>query len=124
MKKFKVHRERVKEYFERRKEEKRQLILAKKNAKAKNSAAAQAGNYNRPRDDDLEVLDEAFELARRKRGLSPTNTTPDTMEKRQVIPWKHYANEKWQLNYIIITGSLHQRENEDQLHTTPWPHIV
>ena len=33
-KKFKVHRERVKEYFEKRKEEKRRLILAKKDAKA------------------------------------------------------------------------------------------
>ena len=81
MKKYEAHKEKRMEYYEKERRTRSRLLRAKKRAKAKNSSAAQAGNYNRPRDDDLEVLNEAYEMAKRDRDLSPSNVTSDTVMK-------------------------------------------
>jgi hypothetical protein len=78
MKKYKAHNEKMKVYYQNEERRKRRLIQARRNAKAKNSPAAQSGRYNRPRNDDQEVLDKAYEMAKRRRDLSPSNVTPDT----------------------------------------------
>ena len=86
MKKYEAHKEKMREYYESERRTRRRLIRARKRAKAKNSLAAQAGNYNQPRDDDLEVLNEAYEMAKRDRDLSPSNVIPDTVKKRLRSP--------------------------------------
>ena len=86
MKKYKAHHEKMKVYSQNEERKKRRLIQARRNAKAKNSPAAQSGRYNRPRNDDQEVLDKAYKMAKRRRDLSPSNVIPDTAKKRLRLP--------------------------------------
>jgi hypothetical protein len=86
MKKYEAHREKMREYYESERRMRRHRIRARRRATAKNSLAAQAGNYNRPRHDDREVLDEACEMAKRDRDLSPSSAIPDTVRKRWRSP--------------------------------------
>ena len=86
MKKYKAHRKKIREYYENQKRARRRRIQDRRRAKAKNSSAAQTGKYNRPRDDDLEVLNEAYKTAKGIRDLSPSDKIPDTAKKHLRLP--------------------------------------
>ena len=85
-KKYKAHKALCYDLTRRHRIRERRLTRARRGAKQENSSAVRTGNYNRPRDDDLVVMLEAYETAKEKRDLSPTNEIPDTAKKCSRLP--------------------------------------